>query len=169
MIYQYPFITFHRSFQGELILEMTYEYEVKGRYDRKLDVSRQLSEFGSKIPGSASLINAFPFSVSGLSSAQHIELTNVIITIPVRYIPAWVPYFSFEPLASIGRTLGQEVLYEPMRFVKESIVSNGPQTIIWLRIICDRPVAQLVLRLLSNTSRRLRTLVDQIAARQKKR
>ena len=34
--------------------------------------------------------------------------TKLIITIPVRHIPAWVPYISFKPLAQIGRTLGQE-------------------------------------------------------------
>jgi cytochrome P450 len=91
-------------FQGELILDMTYGYEVKGRQDRKLDVSRQLSEFGNKIPTSAMLLlNAFPF---------------------MRYIPAWVPYISFKPLTHIGRTLGKEVLHEPMRFVKESIIGG---------------------------------------------
>ena len=37
-----------------------------------------------------------------------------------------MPYISFKPVAKIGRELSQEMLYEPMRFVKESIVSNGP-------------------------------------------
>ena len=50
------------SFQGELILDMTYGYEVKGRYDRMLDVSIRLNEFGIKtfLPG-ALLVNELPF------------------------------------------------------------------------------------------------------------
>src|SRR6266702_7940217 len=58
---------------------------------------------------------------SYLTSAQH---TKLIITIPVRHIPAWLPYISYKPLAEFGRNLGQEMVYEPMRFVKESIVGN---------------------------------------------
>ena len=53
------------SFQGELILEMTYGYEVKGRYDRMLDVSKRLNEFATKtfLPG-ALLVNELPFCMS---------------------------------------------------------------------------------------------------------
>jgi hypothetical protein len=55
---------------------MTYGYEVKGRQDRKLDVSRQLSEFGNKIPTSAMLLlNAFPFSMYSLICAAYQKLT----------------------------------------------------------------------------------------------
>jgi hypothetical protein len=49
------------SFQGELILDMTYGYEVKGRHDRKLDISIQLNKFGLKIDHFVMLIHAFPF------------------------------------------------------------------------------------------------------------
>jgi len=35
-----------------------------------------------------------------------------------------VPYISFKPLAEIGRTLSQEMLYPPMQFVKESIIGG---------------------------------------------
>lgn len=89
-------------FQGELILDMTHGYEVKGNHDRILAAFKQLSEFAKvKVSASAWIINAFPF---------------------LRHIPAWVPYISFKPLAQSGRTLCQEALYEPMRFVKESII-----------------------------------------------
>ena len=50
------------------------------------------------------------------------------MTIPVRHIPAWLPQISYKPLAQIGRNLGEEMMSEPMRFVKESIVSTGPGT-----------------------------------------
>ena len=54
--------------------------------------------------------------------------TQLIIVIPVRHIPAWLPHISYKPLAQFGRNLGEEMMYEPMRFVKESIVSNCPGT-----------------------------------------
>jgi hypothetical protein len=40
----------------------------------------------------------------------------------VRYIPEWLPWFSYQPLARYGYDLGQELLRRPMVFVKESMV-----------------------------------------------
>jgi hypothetical protein len=91
-------------FQGGLILDMTYGYEVKGQQDRKLAVPRLLSEFSGKhVSKNAWILNGFPF---------------------LRHIPSWVPYFSFKPVAAIGRALSQEMLYSPMQFVKESIIGG---------------------------------------------
>ena len=42
---------------------------------------------------------------------------------PVRFIPEWLPWFRYKPLARYGYDIGQEVLHEPMKFVRESIVS----------------------------------------------
>ena len=42
----------------------------------------------------------------------------------VRHIPEWMPWLSYKPLARFGYNLGQEVVHEPMQFVKESIVSE---------------------------------------------
>ena len=42
---------------------------------------------------------------------------------PVRFIPEWLPWFSYKPLARYGYDIGQEVLHGPMKFVRESIVS----------------------------------------------
>ena len=42
----------------------------------------------------------------------------------MRHIPEWLPWFSYKPLARIGRDIGREVVHEPIRFVKESIVSH---------------------------------------------
>ena len=52
------------SMQGELILSMTYGYEVQGRNDRKIDAARRLTEIGSAtaLPG-ALLVNDLPFRV----------------------------------------------------------------------------------------------------------
>ena len=47
--------------QGELVMAITYGYEVKGNYDRKLDAARELSTLTSKsaLPG-ALLVNELP-------------------------------------------------------------------------------------------------------------
>ena len=42
--------------------------------------------------------------------------------IQVRHIPEWLPWLSYKPLTSYGYDLGQEVLHEPMKFVRETIV-----------------------------------------------
>src|SRR6266852_4284728 len=43
--------------------------------------------------------------------------------IPVRYIPEWLPWLSYKPLARYGYDIGQVVLHVPMEFARESIVS----------------------------------------------
>ena len=47
--------------QGELVMAITYGYEVKGNHDRKLDAARELSTLTSKsaLPG-ALLVNELP-------------------------------------------------------------------------------------------------------------
>jgi hypothetical protein len=49
-------------FQGELILDMTYGYEAKGRHDEKLDISKRVNNFVivTLLPG-ALLVNELPF------------------------------------------------------------------------------------------------------------
>ena len=52
------------SMQGDLILAMTYGYEVCGREDRMVEAPREMTELGSAtaLPG-ALLINDLPFRV----------------------------------------------------------------------------------------------------------
>ena len=103
-----------------MILDMTYGYEVKGRHDKKLDVSKRLNDLAVVIllPG-ALLVNELPFCMRSLTFAHYIEL---ITTSSVRHIPAWVPYLSYQPLAQFGRNLSRELLDGSLPFVKESIV-----------------------------------------------
>ena len=44
------------------------------------------------------------------------------LSTPVRYIPEWLPWLSYKPLARQGYNIGQKVLHEPMEFVRETIV-----------------------------------------------
>jgi hypothetical protein len=47
-----------------------------------------------------------------------------MVTSIVRHIPEWLPWLSYKPLARLGYKLGQETMHEPIRFVKESMVSD---------------------------------------------
>ena len=92
----------------------------------------------------------------------------------VRHIPEWLPWLSYKPLARVGHNLGNEVLYPPLRFVKESIVSY-----IYLDIIVHQSnprihYSSMALRyphLLLSISKRWRTLNSVVLTgrRQRKR
>ncbi|KAI9441764.1 cytochrome P450 [Lactarius indigo] len=90
--------------QGELTLEMAYGYEVQGHDDKMVESSRRASQMGAAtaLPSDL-LVNGLPF---------------------LRHIPEWLPWFSYKPLARIGRDFGRTVVHEPIRFVKESML-NG--------------------------------------------
>ncbi|KAI9457535.1 cytochrome P450 [Russula earlei] len=96
-----------RYMSAVLILGMGYGYEVAGRNDRKMDVARKMAQLGADtvLPG-ALLVNDLPF---------------------LRYIPEWLPWLSYKPIARYGYDLGQEVLHAPMAFVKEGIVNGTAQ------------------------------------------
>ena len=97
---------------------MGYGYEVKGFNDRKVNAARKLVQLAGErtLPG-ALLVNDLPFCVF-----FYIEQVRRSFTL-VRYIPEWLPWLSYKPIARYGYDIGQEVLHGPMQFVKESIVS----------------------------------------------
>ena len=99
---------------------MTYGYEAQGNSDRKIDAARRMSELGSttSLPG-ALLVNVFP---SCVFFVFYILCPSLSKYLSVRHIPEWLPWFSYKPLARIGYDLGQEVMNEPIQFVRESMV-----------------------------------------------
>jgi hypothetical protein len=40
----------------------------------------------------------------------------------VKYIPSWVPWFSYEPLAREGKRLSKKMKDDPINFVKNAMV-----------------------------------------------
>ncbi|KAH9970769.1 cytochrome P450 [Russula compacta] len=90
--------------QGDLILAMTYGYEVRGREDRMVEAPREMTELGSAtaLPG-ALLINDLPF---------------------LWHIPEWLPWFSYRPLARYGRDLALEVLNAPIQFIRDAMLKG---------------------------------------------
>ncbi|KAF8266320.1 cytochrome P450 [Lactarius quietus] len=107
--------------QGELVMAITYGYEVKEGHDRKLYAARELSTLASEsaLPG-ALLVNELPL---------------------LRHIPEWMPWFSYKPIAHLGHNLGQEVVHEPMWFVKESILNGTARSS--LALACLRQTEKL--------------------------
>jgi len=96
---------YHMS--GSLMLAMGYGYEVKGLNDQKIKAARKLAQLISEtaLPG-ALLVNDLPF---------------------LQYIPEWLSWFSYKPLARFGYNIGQEVLRGPMEFVREAILNGTAQ------------------------------------------
>jgi hypothetical protein len=87
--------------QGKFIMSLTYGYDLKDG-DKILEAPVQVSKIMVRLglPGAA-LINQPPI---------------------LRYIPSWVPYFSYEPLAKIVRKLSVRIRNEPLDFVKNALV-----------------------------------------------
>ena len=100
---------------------MTYGYEVCGPGDKKIEAAKAMSKFGGRLvlPG-ALLVNELPFRMWSRFFMRHLR---IMVDASVRHIPEWLPWFSYKPLARIGHNMGQEVRYEPIRFLKESMVS----------------------------------------------
>ncbi|KAI9441780.1 cytochrome P450 [Lactarius indigo] len=87
-------------FQGKIIMSLVYGYDLKEN-DKVIVAPVQLSYILGRLvlPGAA-LVNYLPF---------------------LRHIPSWVPWLSYEPLARLGRELGQTTMNEPIYFVKNAM------------------------------------------------
>jgi len=81
-------------------MSLTYGYDPK-EGDDIIAASVQATEMISQLvlPG-AVLVNNFPF---------------------LKYIPSWVPWFSYEPLAQRGRRLSEKIRNDPINFVKNAM------------------------------------------------
>ena len=98
-------------------MSLTYGYDLKGG-DKILDAPVQANELLSPLvlPG-ATLVNQLPFcTIFRFIPTSDSQLLSV------RHIPAWVPYFSYEPFARIIRKLSLRIRNEPLDFVKNALV-----------------------------------------------
>jgi hypothetical protein len=87
-------------FQAKVIMSFTYGYDLKEN-DDIIQAPVQLSQIiGRFFYPEAALVNFLP---------------------SLRHIPSWVPWFSYAPLAQIGRELGQRTMNEPIDFVKKAM------------------------------------------------
>jgi len=103
--------------RGKLIMALTYGYDLK-EGDEMIAAPVQVSEMMSRyfLPGAA-LVNNFPF---------------------LKYIPSWVPLFSYKPLARKVRKLSEKMRNDPMGFVKSAMVCCHHIRSIRKDPCCDR-------------------------------
>ena len=111
------------SLPGDFMLTMTYGYEVRGLDDRNLTVARKMAKqvTVTALP-SALLVNDLPFRAFSLLGYGH-RRGRPRRPLLVRHIFEWLLWFSYKPLARFGHDLGDEVLNEPIRFVRDSMVN----------------------------------------------
>jgi len=86
--------------QGRLVMSLTYGYDLK-EGDPMIAAPTQAAEILVQLllPGAA-MVNHLPF---------------------LKYIPSWVPWFSYKPLARTIRRLGEKTMNDPIKFVKNAM------------------------------------------------
>jgi len=101
-------------------MSVVYGYDLKGG-DKILEAPVQLTKLMSRLvsPGRA-LVNNLPFRAVLIFVLSILVIPHNFFS--VKYIPSWVPYFSYEPLVRIGRKLSERVKNEPIDFVKNALV-----------------------------------------------
>jgi len=100
-------------------MSLTYGYDLKDG-DKMLEAPIQTIELVAPLvlPGGA-LVNHLPFSAPCYFIPCY--LSNPSQLLIVRYIPSWVPYLSYKPLARIVRKLSKRMRNEPIEFVKNAL------------------------------------------------
>ena len=118
-------------------MSVTYGYELKIG-DKILEAPVQVSKMMSQlVPPGRALVNQLGFRT----------VLNFLLSIKVmphsfylvRYIPSWVPYFSYKPLVRIGRTMSERIRNEPIDFVKDALVCGDHS--LSLRLDSNRDIA----------------------------
>lgn len=86
--------------QGRLVMSLTYGYDLK-EGDDMIAAPTQAGEIMVQLllPGAA-MVNHIPC---------------------LKYIPSWVPWFSYEPLARTVRRLSEKTINDPINFVKNAM------------------------------------------------
>jgi len=101
-------------------MSVAYGYDLKGS-DKILDAPAQASKLMSQLlPPGRTLVNHLPFRAVLNYLLAILAMRHSLFS--VRYIPSWVPYFSYESLIRIGRTLSERIKNEPIDFVKNALV-----------------------------------------------
>jgi hypothetical protein len=115
-------------------MSVAYGYDLKGG-DKILEAPVQAAKLMSPLlsPGRA-LVNYLHFR-------KVLKFVLAILVMPhslflVRYIPSWVPYFSYEPLLRVVRKLSERIKNEPIDFVKNALVCGDHSPSVHLDLNC---------------------------------
>jgi hypothetical protein len=101
-------------------MSLTFGYDLKDG-DKFLEAPVQVAKIMSPLvlPGAA-LVNNLPFCALSKTFLPSKYIVSQLFS--VRYIPSWVPFLSYEPLAQIVRKLSERMRNEPIDFVKNALV-----------------------------------------------
>lgn len=101
-------------------MSLTYGYDLKDG-DKILEAPTGAAETLSPLllPGGA-LVNHLPFCAISNFIFPTILVSHSYVL--VRYIPSWVPFLSYEPLARTVRGFSERIRNEPIDFVKNALV-----------------------------------------------
>ena len=120
-------------------MSVAYGYDLKVG-DKILEAPIQVSKMMSQlVPPGRALVNQLPFR-----TVLNFVLVILVIThsfYSVRYIPSWVPYFSYKPLVQIGRALSERIRNEPIDFVKNALVSYDHDCSLSVHLDSNRAIA----------------------------
>jgi hypothetical protein len=99
-------------------MSLTYGYDLKEGDDMIAAPVQALEMVVPLLLPGAALVNNLPFCASTFVAICIL----VAQSFPVKYIPSWVPYFSYEPLAQTARRLSEKAKNDPINFVKKAMV-----------------------------------------------
>jgi hypothetical protein len=100
-------------------MSVTYGYDLKSGDDMiaaPVEATKIMSRL--VVPG-AVLVNILPFCTA---SVRHNRLSSVSQMFSVKYIPSWVPWFSYKPLIQRLKILNERTRSKPINFVKNAMV-----------------------------------------------
>ena len=102
-------------------MSLTYGYDLKSG-DKILEAPVRTNKImsGLILPG-ASLVNHISFCAPSNFPVHGSSISRLF---SVRYIPSWVPYISYEPVARIVGKLSVRIRNEPIDFVKNALVCD---------------------------------------------
>ena len=94
-------------------MSLTYGYDPKGEDDDMISAPGRVSEIMSRLllPGGIPC---------GLLCCHN--CSNTSQSFSVKYIPSWVPWLSYEPVAQNVRRLSEKMKIDPINFVKNAMV-----------------------------------------------
>jgi hypothetical protein len=110
------------NLQGKLIMSLTYGYDLK-EGDNIIVAPVQVGETMSlliMLPA-ATLVNNLPFCAVTFFTMTMLPAQSF----SVKYIPSWVPWLSYEPLAqriNLNKKLSEQMRNDPLNFVKNATV-----------------------------------------------
>ena len=112
-------------------MSLTYGYDLKEGDEMIASPVQALEMVVPLLMPGAALVNNLPFCEARFVSVS----TSTSLSSQVKFIPSWVPWLSYKPLAQILKRLSEKTKNDPINFVKDAMVSCYSSSNIYV----DRP------------------------------